>query len=246
MSIAVEVVACSVADCRAIERGGANRIELCSGIVAGGVSPSNGLLKASLEATRLPIMAMVRPREGGFCYSNEEFETMLREAEELLKAGAHGIVFGILEQDGKIDVKRTGDLSRRAASVPVMCHRAFDVTPNPFDALEALIDCGVNRVLTSGQTKDILGGLDVLEKLLEKADGRIEIQPCEGIRPNNVQPVLDRLFRGPHAPRALHFGPFRSVIDPTSDLGRPVTYGSHLELEEETVRGVVDIVRAFV
>lgn len=190
-------------------------------------------------------MAMVRPREGGFCYSADEYTTMLKEAEGLLRAGAHGLVCGILLEDGQIDAKRMGDFKRRAAAVPVMCHRAFDVTPDPFEALEILIDCGVNRVLTSGQTKDIIGGFDVLEKLLERAAGRIEIQPCEGIRPGNVQAVLDRLFTGAHSPRALHFGPFASVVDPTSDLGKPVTYGSHLEVEEDTVRGVVDIVRAF-
>jgi copper homeostasis protein len=245
MPIQVEVVACSVQDCFSIERAGADRIELCAGIVAGGVTPSNGLLKSCLRATRLPIMAMVRPREGGFFYSSAEYDTMFREAEALLEAGAHGLVFGILQEDGRIDMPRMRDLARIAHQVPVMCHRAFDVTPDPFEALEALIDAGVSRVLTSGQTKDILGGLDTLEKLIAKAGRDIEIQPCEGIRPNNVQAVLDRLFVGPMAPRALHFGPFRSVTDPTSELPMPVNYGSHLEIEEETVRGVVETVRAF-
>lgn len=245
MTIHVEVVGCSVADCRAIERAGADRIELCAGIVAGGVTPSNGLLKSCKAVTRLPIMAMVRPREGGFYYSNDEFDTMHREAESLLEAGADGLVFGILHEDGRIDTRRMEDLTRIAHGMPVMCHRAFDVTPDPFEAIDALIDAGVSRVLTSGQTKDILGGLDTLEILLEKAGRHIEIQPCEGIRPSNVQAVLDRLFVGPNAPSALHFGPFRSVNDPTSSLPNPVSYGSHLEVEEETVRGVVDIVRAF-
>lgn len=190
-------------------------------------------------------MAMVRPREGGFCYSNAEYDTMFAEAEALLEAGAHGLVFGILMEDGRIDMPRMRDLAAIAPNMPVMCHRAFDVTPDPFAALDALIDAGVSRVLTSGQTKDILGGFDTLEKLIEKAGRDIEIQPCEGIRPNNVQAVLDRLFVGPRAPRALHFGPFRSVMDPTSELPKPVSYGSHLEIEEETVRGVVDLVRAF-
>jgi copper homeostasis protein len=244
MGILVEVVACSVSDCLAIERAGADRIELCSGIVAGGVTPSTGLLRACLTVSGLPIMAMVRPREGGFCYSDHEFGTMIREAEALLEAGAHGLVFGILHEDGRIDAERMKAMVHLAGRAPVMCHRAFDVTPDPFAALEALIDCGVSRVLTSGQTKDILGGLDVIEKLLERAGRRIEVQPCEGIRPGNVQAVLDRLFTIPNAPRALHFGPFASVTDPTSDLGRPVTYGSHLAVEEDTVRGVVDIVRA--
>lgn len=243
MPIIVEVVGCSVADCEAIERAGADRIELCSGIVAGGVTPSNGLLKACRAKTSLPIMAMVRPREGGFAYSRAEYDTMLEEADNLLQAGADGIVFGILHEDGRIDAERMAALARRADGRPTMCHRAFDVTPDPFAALETLIDAGITRVLTSGQTKDILGGFDTLEELLEKADERIEIQPCEGIRPNNVQAVLDRLFQGPNAPNALHFGPFTSVTDPTSNLGKPVTYGSHLEVEEETIRGVVKIVK---
>lgn len=119
----VEVVGCSVEDALAIERAGADRIELCAGIIAGGVTPSTGLLRSVKAACSLPVMAMIRPREGGFFYSESEFATMEREVDELVSAGADGVVFGILLADGSIDRPRMEKLRRRAGTLPVMCHR---------------------------------------------------------------------------------------------------------------------------
>lgn len=230
----VEVVACSVADCVAIERAGAHRIELCTGIVAGGVTASMGLFRACKEHTNLPIMTMVRPREGGFCYSHDEFATMVHEVDAFREAGAYGVVFGILLQDGRIDVPRMKFLRERAGPMLAMCHRAFDVTPDPFQALDDLVECGFDRVLSSGQTKEIVAGLPMLSRLIAHADGRIEVQPCEGIRPANVRQVIEATN-----PTCIHLGPFAAKKDPTSDLGREVNYGEHLEVDEACVREVV-------
>lgn len=230
----VEIVCCSVEDCRAVERAGATRIELCTGIVAGGVTPSMGLFRACKEATKLPILCMVRPREGGFCYSASEFETMQREVDDFREAGAYGVVFGILLEDGRIDVPRMKALRKRAGPMQSMCHRAFDVTPDPFQALDDLVECGFDRVLSSGQTKEIVAGLPMLSRLIAHAAGRIEVQPCEGIRPSNVRQVIETL-----RPTCIHLGPFAPHRDPTSDLGREVNYGEHLEVDEACVREVV-------
>lgn len=247
MGIVVEVVANLVSDCVAIERAGADRIELCAGIVAGGITPSTALYEAARKAVGLPIMVMIRPREGGFFYSDSEFDVMQAELDAFLPfvSGEDGFVFGCLGEDGSIDGKRMTKLRELASGRPVMCHRAFDVTPDPFEAIEVLIDRGVDRVLTSGQTTSILEGLDVIEQLQERAFGRIEVQPCEGIRSTNVGSVLDRLFRSRTSPKAIHFGPFREVLDPTSRLGTRVTYGHHMEVDGDQVRAVVDAVRAF-
>lgn len=234
----VEIVGCSVSDAVAIEVAGADRIELCSGIVAGGVTPSSGLLKAVKAHCRLPIMAMIRPREGGFCYSSTEFETMKAEIDALAEAGADGFVFGVLLSDGSIDRPRMELLRRRVPNHPVMCHRAFDVTPDPFGALDALADAGVDRVLSSGQTREIVAGLPKLRELMAHAAGKIELQPCEGIRPENVRQVIDVL-----KPSCIHLGPFKRCLDPTSDLGREVNYGEHLESDADCVRRVVELAK---
>jgi copper homeostasis protein len=218
----------------AVERAGANRIELCTGIVAGGVTPSMGLFRACKEYTKLPIMAMIRPREGGFCYSHYEFATMVQEVDAFKEAGAYGVVFGILMEDGRLDVPRMKFLRERAGPMHAMCHRAFDVTPDPFQALDDLVECGFDRVLSSGQTKEIVAGLPMLSRLMEDAAGRIEVQPCEGIRPENVRHVIETLN-----PTCIHLGPFKPQMDPTSDLGREVNYGEHLEVDEACVGEVV-------
>ncbi len=230
----VEIVGSSVEDCRAIERAGAHRIELCTGIVAGGVTPSIGLTRACLAATTLPIMAMVRPREGGFCYDDAEFETMRREVQAFGELGVAGVVFGVLDAEGRIDGQRMARLSREAAPMTVMCHRAFDVTPDPFAAIDTLVHAGVHRVLSSGQSREIVRGLPRLREIVDHAEGRIEVQPCEGIRPDNVRQVIDAI-----APRSIHLGPFVSRTDPTSALGTEVDYGSHLAVDEACVRDVV-------
>lgn len=235
----VEVVGCSVEDAVAIERAGADRVELCAGIIAGGVTPSTGLLRSVKEACPLPVMAMIRPREGGFFYSDAEFETMERELDELASAGADGVVFGILTPDGSIDRPRMEKLRRRAGDLPVMCHRAFDVTPDPLAAIDALVDAGIDRVLSSGQASEIVGGLPALRRIMDYAASRIAVQPCEGIRAHNVAMVVDTL-----APSCIHFGPFRKVLDPTSRLGNEVDYGHHLVVDEEAVRAVVNLIRA--
>ncbi len=230
----IEIVACSPQDCEAIERAGANRIELCSGIVAGGVTPSLGLFRTCKEATGLPIMAMIRPREGGFYYDRSELETMRRDIDIFGEAGADGVVFGVLQADGSIDQERMAELRARAGSMVVMCHRAFDVTPEPFLAIDALVEAGVNRVLSSGQSREIVSGLPKLAEIMAHAEGRIEVQPCEGIRPENVEQVLTTL-----KPACIHLGPFTPKTDPTSALGTEVEYGNHVIVDEACVRHVV-------
>lgn len=235
----VEIVGCSVSDCVGIAEAGADRIELCSGIVAGGVTPSTGLLKAVKSRIDLPVMVMIRPREGGFFYSEDEFATMKSEILALAEAGADGFVFGILHSDGRIDRDRMAALRSLVPNHPVMCHRAFDVTPDPLAAIDALVDAGIDRVLSSGQTKEIRAGLPKLKEIMAHAAGRIEVQPCEGIRPDNVEEVVTTL-----RPNCIHLGPFVKRLDPTSDLGREVHYGEHLDVDVECVSGVVRLAKA--
>lgn len=192
MPITLEIVCASADDAVEAEAGGADRIELCSSMFVGGLTPSLGTLLEVKRRVRLPVMAMVRPRGGGFCYSPGEFVTMLRDAEVLLKHGADGIVFGILREDGRIDVKRTAQISKVVGSKQTVFHRAFDVTPDPFAALEELMALGITRVLSSGQQPTALEGVELIRRLVGQAQGRIEILVGGGVRANNVSELLAR------------------------------------------------------
>ena len=141
----------SAADAIAAWQGGANRVELNSDLFHGGLTPTPGALRTvKKHAPDLPVMCMVRPREGGFCYTQAEFETMLEDARILLDNGADGIVFGCLQADGTVDTERCRAMLSVIGSSTSVFHRAIDVTPDPLAALDTLIGLGVTRVLTSG------------------------------------------------------------------------------------------------
>ena len=166
--------------------GGADRVELCASLVEGGITPSLGTVRAAVAAVSVPVMVMVRPRGGDFLYSAREFATMLEDVAAIRAAGAAGVVFGCLLPDGTIDEVRTRALvdAARSASgtafrpMAVTVHRAFDMTPDPAAALEALVRCGVDRVLTSGQRARGIDGVAVLAALVRQAAGRIVVLGC--------------------------------------------------------------------
>lgn len=188
--ILLEVCVDSVEGAIAAQEGGADRIELCAGMSEGGTTPSAGLMKEACCRTRLPVYAMIRPRGGDFLYSDHEFEAMGHDVETARACGARGVVFGILTSDGKIDRVRMGDLAQRARPLGVTCHRAFDMSRDPFEALEDLVALGVERILTSGQCPSAAEGLDLLARLVERAAGRIRIMPGGGVRPENFATIL--------------------------------------------------------
>src|SRR5581483_7355331 len=146
--ILLEICCGSAEDALEAAAGGADRVELCSALFLGGLTPSLGSLLEVKQKAKLPVIAMNRPRQAGFCYSETEFAVMERDTETLLEHGADGMVFGILKADGSVDVKRTRALRDRIGVRQAVFHRAFDVTPDPFRALNELIDLGITRVLT--------------------------------------------------------------------------------------------------
>ena len=157
---------------------GADRIELCAALIEGGITPSLATIRATVQAVRVPVMVMVRPRGGDFLYSGREFETMLADIHAIRETGAAGVVFGCLTPDGAIDEPRTKALVEAAGPLDTTVHRAFDMVADPHDALEALIRCGVRRVLTSGQRPTGLEGAHLPAQLVRQAAGRIVILGC--------------------------------------------------------------------
>src|SRR5215469_11620229 len=158
--ILLEICCGSIDDAIESEKGGADRVELCSALFLGGLTPSIGTIQEAKQRLKIPIIVMVRPRGGGFCYTDAEFATMERDTAAAIEAGADGIVFGILTNDGKLDRQRVQRIRKLIGNKQAVFHRAFDVTPDPYAALEELIDLGIIRVLTSGQKDTVPQGID--------------------------------------------------------------------------------------
>lgn len=190
-NIIVEICCGSADDVIQAKAAGAHRVELNSSMFLGGITPSIGELKVA-KKTGMEIMAMVRPREGGFCYTEAEFESMLLDAEALLDAGADGIVFGFLHEDGTIDVERCQTMMQVIGNHPSVFHRAIDVVPDWRAAMDELIKLGVTRVLTSGQEPSVHYGAQTVRQMIEYAAGRIEVLPGAGIRLNNVEEIVQK------------------------------------------------------
>ncbi|RWN58425.1 copper homeostasis protein CutC [Mesorhizobium sp.] len=176
----------------AAQAAGADRIELCASLVEGGVTPSFGMVRAAVELATIPFHVIVRPRGGDFLYSDTEYRSMLADISALRELGVAGVVVGCLNADGTIDEKRMSELVQAAGHLNVTCHRAFDMTRDPTDALEALIRSKVGRVLTSGQRDTALEGAALLAALVRQAGKRIIILGCGGLDPNNIAEVRER------------------------------------------------------
>lgn len=190
--ILLEVCCGSLDDAIQAELGGADRIELCSALFLGGLTPSAGTIIEVKRRLHIPFVAMVRPRAGGFCYSPAEMDVMLRDTENAIDLGANGVVFGILNENGAIDIERSRQILERIGNGQAVFHRAFDVTPDPFRALDELIDLGITRVLTSGQQNAAPDGADLIRRLIEYASGRIEILPGGGLRVHTIDDFVAR------------------------------------------------------
>lgn len=196
--VLLETIVSSLDDARAAAAGGADRFELCSALALGGLTPSLGTLAAIKAELDVPVMFMVRPREGGMAYTDGEFAVMLHDAALALEAGADGLVFGFLTSDGRVDVERCRTFIQATwpfggrGQLQLVFHRAFDVVADPQAALEQLIDLGMTRVLTSGRAARALDGADEIRRTVEQAAGRIEVLPGGGIRVDNVAEMVRR------------------------------------------------------
>jgi copper homeostasis protein len=188
--VLLEVPVASVEDALAAQAGGADRLELNAALSLGGLTPSLGTLIEVKAAVGLPVLVMIRPRPGGFAYGAADFQVMQRDGDLALRHGADGIVFGILTADGRVDVARCRCLLRQLGGRAAVFHRAFDVTPDPFEALEQLIDLGFGRVLTSGQEETAYHGAALIAELIRRCAGRIEVLPAGGINRFTVNDVV--------------------------------------------------------
>ena len=225
----LEICCGSAEDAIAAYEGGAKRVELNSDLFHGGLTPTLGALRTvKARCPDLRVMCMVRPREGGFCYSDVEYEVMKQDAKAFLESGADGIVFGFLHADGTVDEERTREMVALIGDKEKVFHRAIDVTPDVFAALDVLKRCGVTRVLTSGQEPTVPEGLDTIRKMMEYTGGHPQILPGGGITPKNAAFCRKALNIG-----WLHAAIHRDRYDRSTDGNTAIYFGGAIYPPED-------------
>jgi len=224
--VLVEICCGSLEDVIIAKKAGAHRIELNSNMFLGGITPSIGTIEEAKALVDIPIMTMIRPRGSGFCYSEYEIKTMERDMKAAVKAGADGIVFGALKEDGTIDTELCKKFMEIIGDREAVFHRAFDVVKEPFEALDTLVELGIRRILTKGQKNIIEDGAELLTQLKEYSKGKIQILPG-GVRPHNVKWMIENMKFN-----QLHVASFTRKKDHSTQCHPEVYFGSPLNPKE--------------
>jgi copper homeostasis protein len=230
----IEACVDSVESAVAAQNGGAKRVELCAALLEGGLTPSAGATALTREKIDIGLHVIVRPRGGDFLYSDLEHDAMARDIDCAKTAGADGVVIGVLDAQARVDVTRTRELIDRARPMSVTFHRAFDMTRDPFAALETLIGLGVDRILTSGQEESAMAGLELLRKLVDHAGDRIIIMPAGNIHEANLAKIANET-----GAKELHVTGFKD-LDSGMAFRNPRVYMGGLLRPPEYTRSVTD------
>jgi copper homeostasis protein len=237
----VEICVDSVQGCRAALAGGAARVELCAALSEGGTTPSAGLLFEACAAG-IDVVALIRPRAGDFLYDGDELSAMRRDVETAKAAGARGVALGVLTAGGEVDRARTAGLAALARPLDVCFHRAFDAARDPRAALDALLELGIDRVLSSGGAARAEDGLPLLAELVRRAGERLSVVPAGGVRAHNAAAILRATgARELHlSARTTHPSPMRHR-NPALRLGAGAAPGEYerTSTDVELVRAVV-------
>lgn len=226
----IEICANSAESCIAAQKGGADRVELCASIPEGGTTPSYGEIMVAREAITIGLNVIIRPRGGDFLYSPREIDAMVKDIEICRRAGADGLVFGVLKADGTVDMRAMSVLMEAAGNIPVTFHRAFDHAAEPFKALEDIISLGCARILTSGQQPTAEKGIPLIAGLVKRSAGRIIIMPGCGVREGNIAEIASKT-----GAREFHFSAREQVASGMVFRNRAVCMGAECD---EFVRDV--------
>lgn len=224
----IEICANSVESAVKAQQAGAYRVELCAGIPEGGTTPSFGEIRMArqlLHQTKLHVI--IRPRGGDFLYSPIEQEIMLHDIKVARQLGADGVVFGCLTAEGDVDVPLMKKLMNGVGEMSVTFHRAFDMCSNPKEALEQIIDLGIDRILTSGQEETAEKGIPLLKELVELADGRIIIMPGCGVNAGNIRKIAEETGTS-----EFHFSGRSAVDSGMIYRNSKVSMGGTVKIEE--------------
>lgn len=228
--VKLEVCCGSAEDVIEAYKAGADRVELNSNLFHGGLTPTLGSLKVAKEETDFPVMTMIRPREGGFCYTKTEFKVAVADAKYMVNNGSDGLVFGFLHENGTVDVERSRVIAEIAQEkgLQTVFHRAIDVVPDWKEALDRLIELKITRVLTSGQCYDVSYAAETVREMIGYSAGRIEILPGAGLNKFNVQSFIEK-----SGCTQVHMAAHRSMVDRSTANNRSIFYGGCLYPPED-------------
>jgi copper homeostasis protein len=187
----LEVCAFNLQSSMIAEKVGAKRVELCENPADGGTTPSYGTIKQTREKIGISLYPIVRPRGGNYFFDEDEFAIIKQDILLCKQLGCDGISTGVSKLNGEIDTERLKRMVEWAYPMGVTCHRVFDATPDPMQALEDIITCGCERILTSGQKPSAPEGMSLLAELIQQADGRIAIMPGAGVRSGNIETLAN-------------------------------------------------------
>ena len=200
---------------------GADRIELCSELALGGITPSHGLIEKVVSELDIEVYVLIRPRSGNFTYTDEEFDVLKRDIEFCKQIGCHGIVSGVLRNDHTIDIERTKQLIELSSPLDFTFHRAFDLIPNALEGLQQLMNIGVPRILSSGQQPSAEQGLTLLKKLLQLSESKTSIMPGAGIQATNAHVFKEAGFTEIHCSAS---SVIRNSYDPKLSMSSPQAF----------------------
>lgn len=224
INMIIEICANSYESAKAAQDGGANRIELCTDLSVGGLTPRRDLIREVVSELSIPVHVLIRPRSGGFVYSKNEFEIMLEDIAFSKKVGCAGIVSGALTQENTIDEKVTRQLIVASEGIEFTFHRAFDLVKNPSEAIETIMQFGVTRLLSSGQQNNAIDGIEMLKQLKSLSEGKLQIMPGSGINSENALAFKKAGFE------MIHFSATKKAKEDSNESG----------LFENTVIGTSD------
>ena len=236
----IEICSNSLTSAMNAQKAGAHRVELCSELSLGGITPSAGMIEMVRKNLSIDVFVLIRPRAGDFCYSDDEMKIMERNIEFCKKTGCDGVVIGILKKDGTIDKTRTKRLIDLAQPMQVTFHRAFDVCKHPLEALEIIIELGCNRILTSGQHPTAIEGIDFLKRLHEQANDRISIMAGSGVGAKNVLQFKEMGLK------EVHFSA-KSLVESSMEFEHPIVQMETIpylnwESDIENIKKVLDLI----
>lgn len=237
MQFLLEVIAFDIESCKLAYTGGAHRIELCDNPADGGTTPSYGLIKQARKTSDIQLYPILRPRGGDFLYTEDEFNVMKDDIIQCKNLGCDGVVIGLLNKNGTVDNDRTSLLVELAYPMGVTFHRAFDRTKDPFQSMEDIINCGCERILTSGQKPTATEGIELIKELVVKSDNRIIIMPGSGLRSENIKDIA--LKSG-----ATEFhSSARKFVNSTSEYNNPNLSETlkQVQLHENEVKSMISI-----
>jgi copper homeostasis protein len=236
-SAILEVCAFNIQSCLIAERAGATRVELCDNPVEGGTTPSWGTIKQAREKISIPLYPIIRPRSGNYWYNDDEYEIMQQDIEACKQLGCNGISVGVGTINAEIDTDRMKRIVEWAYPMGVTCNRVFDGTPDPFRALEELIDCGCERILTSGQKGAASDAAGILKQLVQQAAERITIMPGAGVKSSNIAAL-----KAACGATEFHASARTVLPNPLTFINTSVSdYGNVYVADEEEVRRMVSI-----